>query len=168
MGLSSNGGILPIFMIYGFSLMSKARSKFHYQRRKGKPMIKFSMDPRFGRSEYARQLIAGYVRLLQQRVNNDGWNPYFLTFMFRHLPGKKSMQLAAIVGLVIVDCASDRLAGCSEDLHDGLRPDFAVRNADCHHHPASNTRNRSAATFRAFSIYPFSASRFKIASGAMQ
>jgi hypothetical protein len=64
-------------------------------------MIKFSMDSRFGRSEHARQLIAGYVRLLQQRVNNDGWNPYFLTFMFRHLPGKKSIQLAAMEQAVV-------------------------------------------------------------------
>jgi hypothetical protein len=43
-----------------------------------------------------------------------------------------------LVGLIIVDFASDRLAGCSEDLHDGLGPDFAVRNADCHHHPADH------------------------------
>jgi hypothetical protein len=59
-------------------------------------MIKYSMETRFGRSEHARRLIAGYVRLLQRRVTDDGWNPYFLTFMFRHLLGKQSVQLVAM------------------------------------------------------------------------
>jgi hypothetical protein len=64
-------------------------------------MIKYSMDTRFGRSEHARRLIAGYVRLVQQRVINDGWNPYFLTFMFRHLPGKENVQLVAMEQAVV-------------------------------------------------------------------
>jgi hypothetical protein len=59
-------------------------------------MINYSMDSKFGKTEHARRLIAGYVRLLQQRVKNDGWNPYFLTFMFRQLPGKKNTQLVAM------------------------------------------------------------------------
>jgi hypothetical protein len=64
-------------------------------------MIKYSMDTRFGRSEHARRLIAGYVGLLQQRVENDGWNPYLLTFMFRHLPGKKDTQLLSMEQAVL-------------------------------------------------------------------
>jgi hypothetical protein len=59
-------------------------------------MINYSMDSKFGKTEHARRLIAGYVRLLQRRVKNDGWNPYFLTFMFSHLPGKKNTQLVAM------------------------------------------------------------------------
>lgn len=64
-------------------------------------MIKYSMDTRFGKTEHARRLIAGYVGLLQQRIKNDGWNPYFLTFMFRHLSGKKSVQLAAMEQAIV-------------------------------------------------------------------
>jgi hypothetical protein len=64
-------------------------------------MINYSMDTRFGRSEHARRLIAGYVTLLQQRVKNDGWNPYFLTFMFRQLPGNKDTQLAAMERAIV-------------------------------------------------------------------
>jgi hypothetical protein len=64
-------------------------------------MIKYSMNTRFGRSEHARRLIVGYVRLLQQRVKNDGWNPYFLTFMFRQLPGKKDTQLVAMEQAIV-------------------------------------------------------------------
>jgi hypothetical protein len=64
-------------------------------------MIKYSMDTRFGKSEHARRVIAAYVRLLQQRVKHDGWNPYFLTFMFRHLSGKKDIKLAAMEQAIV-------------------------------------------------------------------
>ena len=64
-------------------------------------MIKYSIENRSGRSEHARRLVAGYVRLLQQRVKNDGWNPYFLTFMFRQLPGKKDTQLVAMEQAIV-------------------------------------------------------------------
>jgi hypothetical protein len=50
----------------------------------------------------------------------------------------KQIRGTIIRSLVIVDCALDRLAGCSENLHDGLGPDFVVRNAECHHHPADH------------------------------
>jgi hypothetical protein len=64
-------------------------------------MIKYSIDTKFGKSEHARRLIAGYVRLLQQRIKNDGWNSYFLTFMFRHLPGKKDRKLLGMEQAVV-------------------------------------------------------------------
>jgi hypothetical protein len=67
----------------------------------GKLSHRFSTDTRFGKSEHARRLIAGYVRLLQQRVKNNGWNPYFLTFMFRRLPGNKKVQLVAMEEAVV-------------------------------------------------------------------
>jgi hypothetical protein len=38
---------------------------------------------------------------LQERIKNDGWNPYFLTFMFRHLPGKKDTKLLSMEQAII-------------------------------------------------------------------
>jgi hypothetical protein len=98
------GRILPIFMNLRVLLISKHTPIFDFttlKTKKGIAMLKYSMERKFGRSEHSRRLIVGYASLLQQRVKNDGWNPYLLTFMFRHLPGKQSVQLVAMEQAIV-------------------------------------------------------------------
>lgn len=50
-----------------------------------------------GRQQRPRvRWLAGYVKLIEDRVKKDGWNAYFVTFMFNRIPGGRKAQLGSM------------------------------------------------------------------------
>jgi hypothetical protein len=54
--------------------------------------------PMRSRSEEIRFYIAGFTKLVEDRVTGDGWNAYFVTFMFHPMPGGKQAKLQNMSG----------------------------------------------------------------------
>jgi hypothetical protein len=44
-------------------------------------------------TEQTRALIAGYIKIMDRKIQRYGWNAYLVTFMFNQIPGGRTVRL---------------------------------------------------------------------------
>jgi hypothetical protein len=47
-------------------------------------------------TEQTRTLIAGYIKIMDQKIRRYGWNAYLVTFMFNQIPGGRAARLKSM------------------------------------------------------------------------